>query len=311
VFEIVERIPSLQELLLNGNRFHAAETSKVIPWVNEVSLANTLVTSGLVYDLLSGLPSLKKLTLCGNRWYDSDYETIEKKTYGLDSLDLSGNMLEHIPPKSLVRTLNLSENRILSAEKWSSPNTVTTELDLSNNLIASWKDVDNLSTNFPSVYRLRLSSNPLYSDRNADTYVIARFPAVQILNGTRITEDERRDAELYFMSKVAKKEHPFNTSSHRWRQLCDIHGEPVAGAQSDKSTIRSRLLVITVAHGSDKREFRVLYTMTVQKLRVLVANKFGLDPFSIALYTDGEEMNDFKTLASYSLESGATVSLGI
>lgn len=310
-FDIAKTIPSVSEVVLNGNRFSSA--GRGLPSVLSIRalfLGDTLIGSALVQQAVAALPSLDTLGLFRNAWTDADYNCVAPHLHSIATIDLSENALETIPETGQFTVLNLSSNCIASIPKWQVPNTSTTELDLSSNRISWWTDIDNLCANYPGLRRLRLRGNPVCTDPNADIYVLGRFASVEALNGSRITSEERRDAELYFMTKVAKHEHPFDTTSVRWNQLCDVYGEPTVSQKANTSTIKSRLMSVSVQHETDRKNMPVLPNATVQKLRVMAAKKFGVDPFTVALYTAQDTpMNDVHLVSFYGLESGATLLL--
>lgn len=88
---------------------------------------------------------------------------------------------------------------------------------------------------FPGLTSLLTNHTPLITYPSASLHTIARLATLTELNYSQITPPERQNAELYYLSQVSKqlaavtdnvKEREVLEEHPRWKELCDIHGEP-------------------------------------------------------------------------------------
>ncbi|POM70642.1 U2 small nuclear ribonucleoprotein A' [Phytophthora palmivora] len=97
----------------------------------------------------------------------------------LQWLDLSGNVLESIPPN------------VFSAY----PDLFT--LHLHGNLLNKYSDVDALAKCLPRLHSISLHGNPLEEKKHYRNYVIASFPNLKQLNFSSVTRGDREKAETW------------------------------------------------------------------------------------------------------------------
>uniref|UniRef100_A0A060T686 ARAD1C11946p n=1 Tax=Blastobotrys adeninivorans TaxID=409370 RepID=A0A060T686_BLAAD len=289
VVTICSRMPRLETLVLNGNRFNPlGETSDHISQVTEVSLISTMMPIPEISTLGALFPNLKTLNLAHNKLncIENKHLPFEK----LVTLDLSFNEFEEVPPVA-VETLNLSHNSIKSIAGAQLPSQVKV-LNVSYCEISSWDSID--AINESNVHTLRINGNPFdedMDDQEKESRILGRCGKITKLNGQTISPREREDAELYFMSLVAKGQISYNASSQRWKELCAIHGEPASRQEKEEeTTIHSRLVDPVVTYDGTEKTIQVLKTMTVPKFRATLAKHFKLSPLRVVVkyYQDGE-----------------------
>lgn len=95
-------------------------------------------------------------------------------------------------------------------------------LTLNNTLLDKWEAIDALK-HFPGLTDVSLMGIPLleqYSDQHKRQLLIARLPNIQKLNKTSITDEEREDAERFFIRHHLDDENP----PSRYLELVDAHG---------------------------------------------------------------------------------------
>ena len=131
-------------------------------------------------------------------------------------------------------------------------------LDLSFNSIYSFKLIEAINVHFPNVEGLRIAHNPVYEAPGmgldeAHMLTVGRLSwKVRLLNFTTITMQDRTNAELYYLNKIAKelgevaedqkeiviKNHP------RWGDLCKAHGTPLVNRdlETDKQCLGKTLI---------------------------------------------------------------------
>jgi hypothetical protein len=111
-------------------------------------------------------------------------------------------------------------------------------VDLSYNSIRSWSFICHLQDVFPGLRGLRVSHNPLYDSGGSENgpvgidegymLTLARLSQLENLNFSRIAPQERRDAEMYYLSRIAKaaaavpedKEAELLADHPRYSELC-------------------------------------------------------------------------------------------
>ncbi|OAA56560.1 tubulin-specific chaperone [Niveomyces insectorum RCEF 264] len=139
-------------------------------------------------------------------------------------------------------------------------------VDLAYNRVASWAFVDALPDVFPGLRSLRLSHNPIYDDPNLDdtavgagagagttttgtaagaaavsteeSYMVTvgRLAALRTLNFSAVTAADRTNAELFYLSRIAKQlaavpgggaaEAAVLVRHRRYDELCALYGAP-------------------------------------------------------------------------------------
>jgi Leucine-rich repeat (LRR) protein len=185
-----------------------------------------------------------------------------------------------------LTTLNLGNNKITSTYSETSstqhdhpftlPKTTTT-LDMSYNDIKTWHPINTLPLILPCLHHLRITQNPIFFTTTApssavaepptllspsDVYIlmIARLPStLKTLNYTAITEKDRVNAEVYYLSQIAKelslllpeeKKRKKDVLKHhpRWKELCQEYGVPSVQSRAidennvDPTTLAARLV---------------------------------------------------------------------
>ncbi|KAL2165432.1 hypothetical protein VTH06DRAFT_730 [Thermothelomyces fergusii] len=189
---------------------------------------------------------------------------------------------------STLRNLLLKGNRISIISPPSTPAPVfgahLHHLDLSYNSVTSWSFIDALPSTCPGLSSLRITHNPLYSDPDMDDtaaappppeenpalpatqrvtaatapgakkteeaymLTLARLPSLRMLNFSAITPAERADAEMFYLSRIARqlatvpegdaaaeaavlRRHP------RWAELCEAYGEPAVVRRTGRDAL--------------------------------------------------------------------------
>ncbi|TLD29304.1 hypothetical protein PspLS_03942 [Pyricularia sp. CBS 133598] len=159
-------------------------------------------------------------------------------------------------------------------------------LDISYNRIATWSFVDALPDSFPGLRSLRLAHNPVYENPTAvsqdvggtassqtqpntssaaaapkrsvseDPYMItiARVACLEHLNFSAVTPAERTDAEMFYLSRIARQlatvpegsEGPILVQHRRYAELCELYGEPAVVRQQEisHSFLEGRLIKV-------------------------------------------------------------------
>ena len=127
---------------------------------------------------------------------------------------------------------------------------------------------------------------------------IGRLPAsVTILNHSTITPKERENAEIWYLSRVAKELSTSVDSREvvlarhgRWEELCRLHGEPAVAKEAVDEKVLAARLVDMVLVGLEKEiTKKVPRGMPLSTLRACVGRWFGIDPLKVKLVCGGGE----------------------
>jgi tubulin-specific chaperone E len=233
IADAIVTFPKLRILKTSGQRFRSvavdmmSDGTSPFKLVTELHLNECLLKPAQVFDLLSSggnllFPALKVLWLSSNEL--SSFSTSTTTCYTsvttlvlennlFPSLDCLSTLLKVFPN---VNHLSLQSNQIETIGQGivgaTYPN--INFLNIGDNKIPSYSFVDALTTQFPNLSSLRISKNPLYDQSNATDstapsdasyyLTLSRIPTLKTLNYTTITERDREDGEIYYLS-VAEK----------------------------------------------------------------------------------------------------------
>lgn len=224
---LIQKLPQLRELNLNGNKFNN-ESFKIHDKhsnVQVLKLSNTGISIININQILVMFPNLRVISIASNNFNDDTIKQLIIPPDGnkLNSIDLSFNELCEIPDIN-CESVDLSNNRIRSFNSFS-----VRALDLRYNYILKWDDINKLSL-MDIIEDLRINGNPVVhglSEDEAMINVIGRFyctpdPSTRNklykLNGSAFTEDEITNGELYFINK-AKEGKIDNINIERYEEL--------------------------------------------------------------------------------------------
>ncbi|KAG2735174.1 hypothetical protein G9P44_001388 [Scheffersomyces stipitis] len=295
VWGIIDRIPSLTKLILNGNRFFDLSKSVIIPHnLQSLHLSSTNISASQIAEgVTAKFPNLQELYLSGNNYQDEDVANLCLEDTYLDVLDLSLNAISVIPTNlKHIRSLILSDNLIRAI----SPDCKMEELksiDLRRNQIQSLDFIDTLYLNLPRISELRINNNPVFEKMGVEEMtiqLIARFECddhkrsstkLFKLNGSLLNEDEISNAELYFISKVKQNEVSFKNEK-RWKKLVakhDIAEHFTDSPKSKRTTLSmigtSRLLLQVQVEDKIIISRYFLNTFTVLRLKGLISKQLN------------------------------------
>lgn len=182
-------------------------------------------------------------------------------------------------------------------------------LNLNDSLLDMWEAIDALK-HFPGLTDVSLMGIPLleqYSDQHKRQLLIARLPNIKKLNKTSITDEEREDAERFFIRHHMDDESP----PSRYLELVDAHGMLHQLAEVNMK-IKESALISFVFDDEPlfKREINLMQTTT--SLKKYLSDIIGLPPpgFKV-LYHDVEFSFGFdemkygpKKLYTYNMKDG-------
>lgn len=272
--------------------------------IQNLELKAMYLSSTELQTLLSYFPNIKNLDLSHNKLISlpplalpSDMTEVDLRHNCIPSLESIATLAPG--PASLI----LNHNHFTSLNNLTFPFTNTTHLSLTYNSLPSPSSLDSLPAIFPSLRALRITHNPLFPSPPeistpaseaefkaardlAQALIVARLPSsVQELNFSKINEDERAQAELYYLSLIAKEISEVGpggealvTAKHgRWAELTAKHGIPdvPTSGSGGQNTLEAQLMKIIIrsAEGSEEA-FEVPKAMKVGRLLWLVGRKW-------------------------------------
>ena len=331
VARIVKQLPRLQSLRLSGNRMAVGSGihDGAFQSIAQLTLMATLHSWEELVSISGWFSTLEELHAGFNNMELSPLTDLQ----GLNSLRLLN--LEHNRISSWtdvkclgllpnLQSLNLNTNRIPSIEQSNTNGQQLfarlTTLNLSDNLIATWKDI-HLLNSYPSLVDVRIKRNPITAVKlpgHSFSMLAGRLRNVMVLNGSRMTDRERLDAELYYLSECARVKpiltaDEFDALHPRFDELCDKHGAPeMAPAALTSNILKNRLAAIQIVYKpADKRIDKSLpITMKLRALKSIASRLLAI-PNSTNLTTTlvsgarTECLNDdLKELSFYGIASG-------
>lgn len=306
--KILTHFPNLKSLNLNGNRFFGRPHLSLPSLLKEVFLASSMVSAEQLNHL--NLSNIEKLILAGINWTSFEVEQLNVLLSWI-LLDLSFNHLHVIPPSlklSGVQKLILSDNQIQDLDDGSTFASIVS-LDLRYNNITQWETIDKLSVVFPNLSDLRIDGCPIFTNLttermtveliarlgcNGDPYLKSKL---RRLNGSMLSLDEIRNAELYFISKVNLGAIKFENQG-RWSQLVQKYKILTVFLPSTPPDSNKLTLLIRFEDRPNDEVFSRLFlkTNTILRLKGIVSKQIGkrvLD-FELYYYINGEEVDAVK-----------------
>ncbi|KAH9509282.1 hypothetical protein Btru_046669 [Bulinus truncatus] len=292
LLQLLDIFPSLEELHLSLNGFESIDllsaslqTSSVLTPlstpssdVHMVSSDSSSTTQSSTTSAVIAYPTLHKLFFIGNKvtiWQEISklgaffpnltfllLSETEIKTF--EGSDMIGDLFPHLQTLGLNRTL-----------------------------LESWDEIAKLRL-FPSLTDIRLSGIPFLEalpEIFRRQHTIALLPNILTLNGSRIGETEREDAErAYIRLFLDKEEKPL-----RYHELVRLHGkvDPLAKVVLKPRThVRLKIRVEDVnLQVLKQEELDVDVTQTVRDLKKTISNIAGCPASKFHLYYLDTQVN--------------------
>ncbi|CAG9938170.1 unnamed protein product [Clonostachys rosea f. rosea IK726] len=323
VVEICRNLPKLRNLGLSTNRYQSllsensvSECREAFQGVSEMGLAETLLSWEDLSYVASRFPSLEIFNVGLNQLSHLpivDYGSLENT---LTTLNLEYNEFESIAAlQSLtaltaLRNLHLKGNSILqmAPEGTKAPifPPALKYLDISYNDVQDWAFVDAVPTHFPGITGLRISHNPVYetpdpsskasssSTEEAHMFVIARIGALKTLNFTQISHSDRGNAEMFYLSRIAKQlaavpesdEATVLENHPRYAEICEIYGAPdiIRRQEINPAFLESRLVAVNFHHeGVGSKTSKIPKSYDIYAVKGIAGKLFGIAPLELRL----------------------------
>ncbi|RFU35923.1 hypothetical protein B7463_g397, partial [Scytalidium lignicola] len=348
IIRICAALDNLRSLRINANRLQILkdeflESSNAFQGIREVEMDEMLLPWENICILAEQFVNLTKLTASSN-----SFTTLKLpiNCSSLTSLALEYNMfscLSDLSPLCLVaslETLYLKGNQIsrTKSENFNGALTFGTKLhyvDLSYNTVASWNFVDEMRDIFPSLTAFRFSHNPIYASLSKDIgsamsveegymLTLARLPDLKALNFSNISTQERTNAEMFYLSRIAKamaevpesQEHTVTSQHMRYKELCEIYGPPTVirkGVETiNPDFLEARLIKFTFylpaqtqkeKHEATTKEIEIPKAFDIYRVKGIVGRAFNQPPLNIRLIWETGEWDPVAGYEEYELDS--------
>lgn len=248
---------SVANYIYSGNRLQVIPDELIIApkafsGVKDLELDEMLLSWDDFCLIAQQFESLKVLTASSNGLESLPSPLLSPN---LTSLTLEYNQFTNLADLAHLSKLASLENLLLKGNQISANHsngsarpvfgTKLQYVDLSYNQVNSWSFVDDLANIFPGMTRLRLQHNPIYDniakgDGPASSVddgfmlVLARLGNLKSLNFSPISDVDRRNAEMFYLSRIGKEmaavpeSQEINvTSQHkRYAELCEKYYKP-------------------------------------------------------------------------------------
>jgi len=291
ICHIAARFPALTSLFADAN--HLSTLSPIPPGT---SFTSTLVSLNLECNALTSLADVTALTAIQS----------------LRNLTLKGNRISDVVPSPSVEAPVFGSNLHY--------------LDISYNQVTTWTFIDSLPALFPGLVSLRFAHNPIYDNPDLDDplssgstsststkaagaattdeafmLLLGRLPTIRTLNFSNITAADRTNAEMYYLSRIARQLSAVPESSEdkvlkrhrRWAELCELYGEPTIVRQRDVNPnfLEARLITVHFhlsrkTEGdspSAKRTVQIPKSFDIYAVKGIAGKCFGLPPLRLRL----------------------------
>jgi chromosome segregation ATPase len=145
-----------------------------------------VITPDLVTEIASAYPGLQSLNLSSN-----EIRVVEnlEPLVALESLDLRQNSihtLDGVGQLPALKQLDVSGNRIQRCARCHGP--LLEELNLADNQLSDWSQLESIGWGFPQLRRLQLTGNPICEDADYRLRVAQLVPTLDQLDGTDLAE---------------------------------------------------------------------------------------------------------------------------
>jgi len=273
--------------------------------LTELQLNGTLMSWQAIMDVVALMPRLQRLESGYNRFQSLSSLSQDHPEPVLTTLNFDSNQLYDwtetcqalVSFPKLVR-LGLSSNPFESIRVPAGHHVPLklTNLSLSSTRISEWSSIDSLNLWCPQLESLTLNGTPLVEDpqvgRVWQQIVIARLPTLRAFDGTAVSQRQRVDAELLYLSRIAQEFFPSDAAraaAHpRWAELCKVHGTPdIASDKKNKDDklknhlieIKASLSLVTPPPSTPTalaltKAVRVLPSATLRLLRLKLLKLF-------------------------------------
>jgi tubulin-specific chaperone E len=329
----------------SGNRFRQIRDEGEFDGIKELGLEDTLLSWEDMCDIASRFKALTTFNVGTNQLSRLSSVAFGTLSSALTLVNLEFNDFTALgdltPLTSLtsLRNLHLKGNNISSITSGETDNSFVFPkcleyLDLSYNKVATWLFVDSLPDIFPGLLALRLTHNPIYESPDPDStgqgkgtteeaymITIGRLATIKSLNFTAITESDRANAEMFYLSRIAKSLAAVPESSEasviathkRYAELCELYGQPdiIRRHQINPAFLEARLVTVDFhfinpesterKNENIKRTSKIPKSFDIYAVKGIAAKLFGVSALRLKLIW---ETGEWDPVAGFEEEVG-------
>ncbi|QEU60891.1 Pac2 [Kluyveromyces lactis] len=313
VYRILRLFPSVETVILSGNCFTKlkADSSEQFEFSNvkELSMACCKLRNGDIETIIELFPQIKVLDISSNL-----LSKLPDVLSSLQEINISDNLFIDFPKvlsrESSLTSVDISENKISELNDLNTNSHIMT-LRIDRNRITNWEEIDSINTVFPKLETLWIKKNPVcFEDTQKDFYsIIARVKSLKCVDGTRISEDIRNEAELYFVSLVLSFQINYDTQSAMWDHLTLKHSINTDSRTTVQQTnfLSKELIEVPIVYDSEPVKLKLLKSFSVRYLKTFLRYKFNLQgeismQYSVMDNIKHDFTNEFSPLATYNIE---------
>lgn len=351
VFNIIRQFPLLENFSLAHNYVRDITTTTIndiqFDKLKTLNLNNCFVRSFKTVQIVAEtMPNLESLCIANSNLSDIEKHDDMQGFENLRQLDCSGcgfdkweNQVSRFATLPLLESLSIDDNPIplIPSDAGISPLFPSLlSLQINGTDVSTWMDLEAINS-FASLKAFRFKNIPLTASRGQGevrSTSIARFPYLEYLNASRISNDERLEAERRYVTLVSHSLQKGNFDEDERIAFLDKHPRYIELTEKHKNLtiyLKNRMerggnlaesiyniTIKSMAASSCTMEpivRRLPGTMNVERMKAMCSRTFNVDYDLIRLRfrTDNadslpiEMEEDSKTLDYYGLCDGAEV----
>ncbi|ODV96071.1 hypothetical protein PACTADRAFT_80141 [Pachysolen tannophilus NRRL Y-2460] len=333
VLKMIINFKNLKNLNLSGNKFINSTIINhgyIHTSLKQLQMAKTMINDINILCIIQIFPNITDLDLSFNDLSEKSITILQKinKLKNLEKLEMSFNKFKILPFSILSTSFKNKLTRLIINDNNININSIPidlenfdklVELDIRGNLIQNWKEIDNLNKIFPQLTKLRINDNPLFPNidhSNVKTDQSGNFNTLDlsiihllvrcnknlsVLNRTKITNKERENYELFFISKIKQRKDLTKdeydlvnfSNTNRWLELCRLYDinpnfiqklqqqqqqqeqelESLNSSTSGKLLWKSSILTLFISYKDKGQNFHLFKNYTIGKLKGLISLK--------------------------------------
>lgn len=271
ILKFLKVLKNVREVNLSNNFLaNIPETAECEPveHIKVVVLNNCgIIGSSLIFFIDKMFPNLQELYLYGNRIEISGkcdslwFQNLELLDMGNNGLCCWSSICKAFGLSPKLKTLQLEDNIIGDLTDTGSEDCPIygslEHLNLGNNSLTDWTSIQCLAS-FPSLTELRVSGNNItkIDESKSRIQIIARLESITWLNGSVVSEDERKDCELAFLRDVKSYVSHRDPALDSWLSRLEKKYAVSANSSGEKVGLKSLaegMIHLRITHGEEKK----------------------------------------------------------
>lgn len=294
--------------------------------MTELALEENLMNWNEICHVATKFPALANLSADLNQLSTIPAVPLKSLSTTLVSLNLEFNEftsfvdIASLSELKSLRNLHLKGNNISAiTSNASDPAPVLSSsvrfLDISYNQVSTWTFIDDLSATFPGMTSLRFAHNPIYENPDPelsaqsksigeDAYMITvgRIAQLEKLNFGNITQTDRQNAEMFYLSRIGKhlaavppsQEAEVLRYHKRYEALCELYGAPAVNRTKEinPAFLEARLITVQFIYHAPRgnketpiseKTSKIPKSYDIYRVKGIAGKLFGHKPLDLRL----------------------------